>query len=189
MRYYLLLFTLLLTACSGGDSDSPAPQPEKQAHPGIQVQQLVQTYAPDQRLTPAITGKLGSISYQLANGAAADVVKISADKQYLTILNAGTTELIATDSGNSQTKSASQRFSVSIDKAPRSPLLTNDISQGYVAGAKLSPNIGGVKGTLSLSLAEHQSTEVVSIDAQGKLIVIGSGSVNLLAKDDGGRNY
>ncbi|KIO36852.1 hypothetical protein [Shewanella sp. cp20] len=189
MRYYLLLFTLLLTACGGGDSDSPAPQPEKQAHPGIQVQQLVQTYAPDQRLTPAITGKLGSISYQLANGAPADVVKISADKQYLTVLNAGTTELIATDSGNSQTKSASQRFSVLIDKAPRSPLLTNDISQGYVAGAKLSPNIGGVKGTLSLSLAENQSTDVVSIDAQGKLTVIGSGSVNLLAKDDGGRNY
>lgn len=117
MRYFILLFTLLLTACGGGDSDSPAPQAEKQAHPGIQVQELVQTYAPDQRLTPAITGKLGSISYQLVNGAPADVVKISADKQYLAILNAGTTELIATDSGNSQTKPVSQRFSIKIGRA------------------------------------------------------------------------
>ncbi|MCG9738510.1 hypothetical protein L1D32_10120 [Shewanella insulae] len=189
MRYLPLLFTLLLTACGGGDSDSPAPQPEKQAHPGIQIQALVQAYAPDQRLSPAITGKLGSISYQLVDGAPTDVVKISADKQYLSILNAGTTELIATDSGNSQTKSASQRFSISISKAARSPLLTNDISQSYVAGAQLSPSISGVKGTLSLTLAEDQPANVVAIDAQGQITVLGSGSVKLLAKDDGGRNF
>ncbi|QYJ89592.1 hypothetical protein [Shewanella halotolerans] len=189
MRYFILLFTLLLTACGGGDSDSPAPQAEKLAHPGIQIQELVQTYAPDQRLTPAITGKLGSISYQLVNGAPTDVVKISADKQYLTILNAGSTELIATDSGNSQTKPVSQRFSISINKAPRTPLLTNDISQGYVAGAQLSPSISGVKGSLSLMLAEGQPANVVTVDAQGKITVLGTGSVKLLAKDDGGRNF
>ncbi|MFV7785252.1 hypothetical protein ACNPKB_14970 [Shewanella marisflavi] len=189
MRYLPLLFTLILTACGGGDSDSPAPQAEKQAHPGIQVQKLVQTYAPDQHLSPAITGKLGSISYQLVSGAPADVVKISADKQSLTILNAGTTELIATDSGNSQTKSVNQGFSITINKAPRSPLLTNDISQGYVAGAVLAPSISGVKGNLSLALAAGQPANVVSIDDQGNIRVVGSGSVTLLAKDDGGRNF
>ena len=190
MRYLLVLLTLFLTACGGGDSESPPSQTQKQMHPGIQVQDIVQDYVSGQSLTPIVEGTLGNITYQLADKADIDVIKVSVDQRHVTILNAGTAELIATDSGNSQFKPVSQRFRVIVNKAQRSQsLLINDISLVFEAGASITPSVSGALGKISYRLSEGQPAGVVSIDAQGSIKIQGSGEVMLTVTDDGGRNY
>ncbi|WP_299810524.1 hypothetical protein [uncultured Shewanella sp.] len=189
MKYLNLLLLLLLTACGGGESDSTTPPPQKQSHPKMNIADVKQTFALQARITPSIEGKLGTISYQLADNAADDVLQISSDKGDLIILNAGTTELIATDTGNEQYLAASTRFKVTIEKAPRPPLVTNDLSLLYQEGARHQASVNGAIGELTYELGVDQSDQVVLIEPAGEFLIWGSGNVSVNVTDNGGRNY
>ncbi|MGS0682423.1 hypothetical protein ACVBIL_14820 [Shewanella sp. 125m-7] len=187
MKYLSLLLLFLLTACGGGESDST--EPKKEPHPILKAADIKQQFSPNIAITPNIEGTLDSISYRLADSATDDVVQISADKRSLTILNSGRTELIATDPGNEQYLSASTHFTVTIEKAPRLPLVTNDLSLSYQEAARHQASVSGAIGELEYEFASDQSDQVVLIERGGEFLVWGSGSVLIDVTDDGGRNY
>ncbi|GIU27420.1 hypothetical protein L2719_13145 [Shewanella schlegeliana] len=189
MKYLSLLLLLLLTACGGGDSDPTEPQPQKEPHPPMKVADIKQTFSPNGVIIPTIQGQLGKISYQLAAGAPDDVLQISADKRNLTILNAGNTELIATDSGSEHYLPINTHFNITISKSPRQPLVTNDLSFAYQAGERHQANVDGALGDIEYELASAQSDQVVLIEPGGEFLIWGSGSVIIDVTDDGGRNY
>lgn len=188
MRYLLLMITFLITACGGGgDDDTATPTQEKLTHPGLIAPDIRADYSPDGSLTPVVNGSLGSISFTLADGAANDVVRINQNS--LTLLNVGQTKLIVTDSGNSQYKATSRPLNVTVDKANRDPLLTNNYSYSYTAGATHQVSVSGAKGQLLYELSAGYPDDVVKIDIAGSLIVWGEGQTQVTVKDDGGRNY
>ncbi|WP_299789985.1 hypothetical protein [uncultured Shewanella sp.] len=187
MRYLLLIITLFITACGGGGDEASTTPQEKMTHPGLSLSDIRIEYSPGGSLTPSINDAIGSISFSLADGAANDVVQINQNS--LTILNAGKTKLIVTDSGNKQYKSTSSSFDVTVDRASRDPLLTNNYSYPYVSGATHKVSVGGVKGQLLYELTPGYPADVVKIDIAGSLIVWGEGQTQVTVKDDGGRNY
>lgn len=187
MRYLLILITLFITACGGGGDDTTTPVQEKLTHPGLIAPDIQTIYSLDGSLTPVVNGSLGSISFTLADGAANDVVRINQNS--LTLLNAGQTRLIVTDSGNSQYKATNRSLYVTVEKATRTPLLTNDYSYSYVAGAIHQVEVSGAKGQLLYELSPGYSDDVVKIDIAGSLLVWGAGQTQVTVKDDGGRNY
>ncbi|RTR40373.1 hypothetical protein EKG38_00140 [Shewanella canadensis] len=188
MRYLLLMITFLITACGGSDGDDTAtPTQEKLTHPGLIAPDIRADYSPSGSLTPVVNGSLGSISFTLADGAANDVVRVNQNS--LTLLNVGQTKLIVTDSGNSQYKATSRSLNVTVDKASRDPLLTNNYSYSYTAGAIHQVSVSGAKGQLLYELSADYPDDVVKIDITGSLIVWGEGLTQVTVKDDGGRNY
>ncbi|ABV35055.1 conserved hypothetical protein [Shewanella sediminis HAW-EB3] len=188
MRYLLLMITFLITACGGGgDDDTTTPTQEKLTHPGLSALDIRVDYSPDGSLTPVLSGSQGNISFSLADGAANDVVRVNQNS--LTILNVGQTKLIVTDSGNSQYKATSRSLNVSVDRASRDPLLTNNYSYPYAAGAIHQVGVSGAKGQLLYELSTGYPDDVVKIDIAGSLIVWGEGQTQVTVKDDGGRNY
>ncbi|RTR31339.1 hypothetical protein [Shewanella atlantica] len=188
MRYLLLIITLFITACGGGGGDETSTTPqEKLTHPGLIASDIRVDYSLDGNLTPTLSGTQGNISFSLADGAANDVVRIN--QNTLTILNVGKTKLIVTDSGNSQYKSTVTSFYVTIDKADRDPLLSNDYSYPYEAGAIHRVSVSGAKGKLLYELSSGYRNDVVKIDIAGELIVWGEGQTQVTVNDDGGRNY
>ncbi|PKG56699.1 hypothetical protein CXF83_03585 [Shewanella sp. Choline-02u-19] len=189
MKYVNLLLLLLLTACGGGGSEDTDTVPQKQSHPGFKILDITQTFAPQLAITTNITGKIGTISYQVAEGAADDVLQISTDKQGLSVLNAGSTEVIAIDSGNNQYLPGRIRFNVTVEKAPRAPILTNDLSLIYQEATRHQAFASGALGELEYELSADQSDQVVLIDLAGEFLIWGSGTVSVDVTDDGGRNY
>ncbi|MGS0691297.1 hypothetical protein [Shewanella sp. 30m-9] len=189
MKYLNLLLLFLLTACGGGESDSTEPLPQKETHPPITAIDITRTFSHHGAITPDIVGAFGNISYQLVDSAPDDVLQISADKRSLIILNAGSTEVIANDPGNAQYLPASTRFNVTIGKAPRPPLVTNNLSFPYQAAASHQVNVNGALGELEYALSADQSDQVILIEPAGELLIWGSGSVLVDVTDSGGRNY
>ncbi|QDO86019.1 hypothetical protein FM037_25620 [Shewanella psychropiezotolerans] len=187
MRYLLIMITILLTACGGGDDDTSTTIQEKSIHPGLIAPDIQADYSLNGKLTATLNGSVGNLSFSLADGAANDVVRV--DQNSLTILNAGKTRLIATDSGNSQYKATSISLNITIDKANRAPLLTNPYTYQYDSGASHQVGVSGTKGQLLYELSPGYPDDVVKIDVAGSLIVWGAGQTQVTVKDDGGRNY
>jgi len=187
MRYLLLMITFLITACGGGDDDTSTTPQEKLTHPGLIAPDIRADYSSDGTLIPVLNGSLGSISFSLADSAANDVVRVN--QHSLTILNTGKAKLIVTDSGNSRYKSTATSFYVTIDKATRAPLLTNNYSYPYAAGAIHQVSVSGAKGQLLYELSTGYPDDVVNVDIAGSLLVWGEGQTQITVKDDGGRNY
>lgn len=191
MKFLPIALALFLCACGGGGGKSAAPETPspKQDHPGFTIESVTQNYQPTLKIQPTIQGKIGRISYQLADNAPTDVIQISADKQHLKILNTGDVDVIATDSGNNIYLPETQTFSIKIIKGKRSPLLTNDLNLSYVDGAHHQPTVSGTKGELHYELSPNQNIQVLTINSNGDFVINGSGSVQITVTDDGGRNY
>jgi hypothetical protein len=183
---------LLLTGCNSGGSSNESTLRLK-SHPEMTIDNVELAFSLNSAITPKIQGKLGTITYKLADNAANDVVKISADKRSLTILNAGSTEIIATDSGNQQYLPGSTNFTINIIEAPRSPLVVSDLTFTYDANgivqASQAVDATTIIGEVTYQLAANQNTDVVQVQSSGEMLIVGTGTVQINITDNGGRNY
>ncbi|WP_019616062.1 hypothetical protein [Psychromonas ossibalaenae] len=185
MRYFIIIAFLLLSVCGGTASQIE----QKSPHPGLSISNIQVSYAPQGCITPAVSGQLGNINYALADGALNDVVRINPQTQSLTILNAGTTQLIVTDSGNDLYKPARSTLTVTVSKAQPQPLTSSDLAYAYAEGIIHQVKISGAKGQLNYALSPGYADDVVKIGSAGSLLIWQTGETQITVKDDGGRNF
>ncbi|WP_028862736.1 hypothetical protein [Psychromonas aquimarina] len=188
MKHLLIIIFLLLSACSGEGSTASLIQ-QKSPHPGLAAENLQVSYAENSTIIPTFNGRLGSVSYALADGASDDIVQINPKTQSLTILNAGTTQLIVTDNGNDLYKPASSTLNITVSKAQRQPLSGSDLTYAYAEGLIHQVNVSGAKGQLDYALSPDYADDVVKIGSAGSLVIWRTGQTQITVKDDGGRNF
>jgi len=188
MKHLIIIISLLLSACSG-DGGAASLVQQKSPHPGLAAGDIQISYVLNGTITPTFSGQLGNVSYTLAGGAVDDIVQINPHTQSLTILNAGTTQLIVTDNGNDLYKPTRSTLNITVSKARRQPLLSDDLTYAYAEGIIHQVNISGAKGQLNYALSPDNADDVVKIGCAGSLVIWQTGQTQITVKDDGGRNY
>ncbi|MCW8327510.1 cadherin repeat domain-containing protein [Photobacterium sp. SDRW27] len=88
---------------------------------------------------PTITGSHGELTYEIAENANTDVVRLSADSGPMQTLNAGTTRIKVTDSGNEQYQAATAYFNVTVKPALNTLNVSYPKDEVFEPGKRLTP--------------------------------------------------
>ncbi|MDF2153603.1 cadherin repeat domain-containing protein [Vibrio sp. CAU 1672] len=128
---------------------------------------------------PIISGTVGEVTYQFADGAATDVVSLDRHSGEMHILNAGSTRIVVSDAGDDKFTPGESSFAVTILPADN-PLSVTYPGVTYAAGATITPIVTDGEVQTSYHLV-NQVTPVVELESaeSGVLSVLHAGDYQL----------
>lgn len=135
---------------------------------------------------PYISGHHGTLSYELADGADTNVVRVDSANGQMTVLNAGKTTIRVTDSGTELYQPAEAHFTVNIKKAV-APLRISYPSSTFSQGETFLPTLDDVPvdAVLRYSLIDSGNSPVELVNAAtGELKINAAGSYSVLVSAD-----
>ena len=150
----------------------------------LTVSNIEATYQLDDNILqlPHIKGFHGTLSFALADGAAANVVRIDNINKQMTVLNAGKTTVRVTDSGDKLYKPSEAYFTVDIKKAVEH-LDVSYPNQIFSQGETFQPTLDNVPtgSVLRFSLEDSGNSPVELVNAAtGELKIHAAGNYSVL---------
>ncbi|WP_028112003.1 hypothetical protein [Ferrimonas kyonanensis] len=144
------------------------------------------------KLKPAYVGPLQAHHrFEIAAGAAADVIRVNRDSGDMDILHAGATEVEVTQfATDGITPVSVQRFRVVIEKVANSAFSVEDLTLDYGFDQSFTLVASGAKGALTYALNQDDNSVVHLIDAaQGLFGFDGIGDTEVVITDAGDRDH
>lgn len=136
---------------------------------------------------PTITGVVGQVSYAFAQGAPTDVVSLDADSGEMHILNAGSTRIVVSDSGNEQYSAGHASFTVTVKPIESRATITYPEAI-FGSDLNLHPVLNGQGVDAVYRLINQASPSVEMVSKSGDLKVLHAGDYTVEATLTG-RNY
>ena len=128
---------------------------------------------------PAVSGTVGVVRYRIADGAARQVVSIDEQSGAMTILGAGFTRILVTDSGSDSVSPGEAEFDVQIAPAINTSAVSY-ASAVYQENLSLYPLISGVD-EMNYHFELRSGSQVVQLldNSTGELKVLAAGAFQL----------
>ncbi|MGF1701675.1 hypothetical protein L4D09_15395 [Photobacterium makurazakiensis] len=188
----ILILSILISGCGGGSGGSnedvtkPVHQ-DKQERVALSANDLSLTFSEYGIAYPQVSDFYGSQTYQIADGAAEDVVWVDHSTGEMRILAVGETQVLVEDK-SSYYRTSSTTFTVTVGQTENSDFNVSTVDLPTVESNKMFLPIQGNKGELSYTF---EPEGMVNFDEEtGHIWSTGvPGEVEVTVTDSGDRNY
>ncbi|MGF1684166.1 cadherin repeat domain-containing protein [Photobacterium minamisatsumaniensis] len=188
----ILILSILISGCGGGSGGSnedvtkPVHQ-DKQERVTLSANDLSLTFSEYGIAYPQVSDFYGILTYQIADGAAEDVVWVDPYTGEMRLLAAGETQVLVEDK-SSYYRTSSTIFTVTVDQTDNSDFNVSTVDLPTIESNKMFLPIQGNKGELSYTF---EPEGMVNFDEEtGHIWSTGTpGEVEVTVIDSGDRNY